>query len=307
MGRKLVISCAVNGGADPKANPAIPITPAQIARSALDAARAGAAMVHLHVRDVNTGMGCMDFALYRETVQRIRDRGSDVIINLTGGAGAMFYPSDDDPRVPTGASSLATTYERIGHIEELVPDMGSLPMGSCNKAGGIYLNSDRFILDSLKRFQAAGVKPELDVSDPGHLVATRELIERGLVGPKPVIQFCLGWPASAPATPETVCYMKSLLPMDAIWLAFGRGVTAFPVAAMSIMLGGNVRVGLEDTPWISEGTLAPSNAALVERAVDLMAILGAEPATPLEARSLLALPEKANNVARSSLSEPERN
>ena len=290
MARKLVISCAVNGGADPKVNPAIPITPEQIARSALEAARAGAAMVHMHVRDPRTGMGCMDFALYRELVARIRDSGSDVIINLTAGAGAMFYPDDDDPKLATAASSLATTTERIGHLEELHPEMASLPMGSCNKAGGIYLNSDRFILDSLKRFRAAGVKPELDCSDPGHLIATRELIDRGLIDPKPVIQFCLGWPASAPATPETICYMKSLLPQDAIWLAFGRGLGTFPVAAMSIMLGGNVRVGLEDTPWIADGKLAPSNAALVERAVDLMAILDAEPATPAEARRLLALP-----------------
>ena len=292
MARKAVITCAVNGGGDPKANPAIPITPTQIAQSSIEAARAGAAMIHLHVRDLKTGYGSMDLALYRETVQRIRDSGCDVILNLTTGAGAMFYPRDDDPRQAAPGTTLATTDERIGHLEALRPDMASLPMGSCNKAGGIYLNSEKYIVDSLARFQNAGVKPELDVSDPGHIVATRELIDKGLIAPRPVFQFCLGWPASAPATPETVIYMKGLLPPDATWLAFGRGLTGFPVAAMSIMLGGNVRVGLEDSPWIAEGKLAPSNAALVDKAVTLMSMLDAEPATVTEARSLLGLPER---------------
>jgi uncharacterized protein (DUF849 family) len=282
----------VNGGGDPKANPAIPITPVQIAQSSIEASRAGAAMIHLHVRDLKTGYGSMDFALYRETVQRIRDSGCNVILNLTTGAGAMFYPSDDDPRQATPATTLATTDERIGHVEELRPEMASLPMGSSNKGGGIYLNSEKYITDCLVRFRKAGVKPELDVSDPGHIVFARGLIDQGLVDRRPVFQLCLGWPSSAPATAETVVYMKGLLPADAVWLAFGRGLGSFPVAAISIMLGGNVRVGLEDTPWISEGKLAPSNGALVDKAVDLMSMLDAEPATVTEARALLALCER---------------
>jgi uncharacterized protein (DUF849 family) len=222
-------------------------------------------------------------------VQRIRDSGSDAILNLTTGAGAMYFPDDDEPWRATAASTLATTNARIRQLEVLHPEMASLPMGSSNKAGGVYLNSERYIVDCLKRFRQAGVKPELDVSDPGHLVYARALIDQGLIDPRPVFQFCLGWPASAPATPETIIYMKGLLPPDAIWLAFGRGLGAYPVAALSILLGGNVRVGLEDTPWIAEGRLAPSNAAMVDKVVGLMAMLDAVPATPTEARELLAL------------------
>jgi len=291
MARKVVITCAVNGGGDPKANPAIPITPAQIAQSSIDAARAGAAMIHLHVRDPTSGWGSMDLALYRETVQRIRDADCDLILNLTTGAGAMFYPGEGDPSVAGPGTTLAPTNCRINQVEELRPEMASLPMGSCNKGGGVYLNSDQYILDCVQRFRKAGVKPELDCSDPGHLVAAKALIERGLISLRPVFQFCLGWPASAPATPETVLYMKSLLPADAIWLAFGRGLTSFPIAVMSILFGGNVRVGLEDSPWIAEGELAPSNAALVDKVVNMMAMLDAEPAMPSEARRLLALGE----------------
>jgi uncharacterized protein (DUF849 family) len=215
-----------------------------------------------------------------------------VILNLTTGAGAMFYPSDDNPRQAAPASTLATTDERIKQVEELRPEMASLPMGSSNKGAAVYLNSESYILECLARFREARVKPELDVSDPGHLVFTRALVDKGLIDPRPVIQFCLGWPASAPATPDTIVYMKGLLPADAIWLAFGRGLSAFPVAAMSILFGGNVRVGLEDSPWISEGKLAPSNAALVEKAVGLMSMLDAEPASPAEAHDLLALDDR---------------
>lgn len=292
MARKVVVTCALNGGGDPSANPAIPITPAQIAAASVDAVKAGAAMIHLHVRDPKTGWGSMDLELYREAVQRIRDTGCGAIINLTAGAGSLYHPSDDEPRVAAPATSLASTDARIRHIEELRPDMASLPMGSVNRGGPVYLNSDRFILDSLARFRAAGVKPELDVMDGGQIVSTRALIEKGLVEHRPVFQFCLGWPASAPATPEAIIYLKSLLPDGAIWLAFGRGLASFPVAAMSILFGGNVRVGLEDSPWISEGKLAPGNTALVEKVVDLMSVLDAEPATPAEARLLLSLPER---------------
>jgi uncharacterized protein (DUF849 family) len=294
MARKVVVTCALNGGHDPKVNPAIPITPVQIAKATVDAAKAGAAMVHLHVRDPKTGMGSMELELYRETVERIRDAGCKAVLNLTAGAGSLFYPSDDNPRVATPATSLVGTDARIRHVEELRPDMASLPMGTVNRGGPIYLNSEKFIEDSLMRFRAVGVKPELDVMDAGQIISTRSLIDRGLVDTPPVFQFCLGWPASAPATPEAVAYMKGLLPKDAIWQAFGRGLGCFPVAALSILHGGNVRIGLEDTPWISEGKLAPSNTALIEKALDLMAILGAEPATPAEARDILALPKRAS-------------
>ncbi|TJV46038.1 MAG: 3-keto-5-aminohexanoate cleavage protein [Mesorhizobium sp.] len=289
MARKVVLTCALNGGGDPKINPAIPITPAQIAADAILAARSGAAMIHLHVRDPDTGYGSMDIELYREAVGRIRDAGCDAILNLTAGAGAMLAPDAGNPPNVAPGATLKTTHERIRHVEELRPDMASLPMGTVNRGAQIYLNPESFIVESLACFRAAGVKPELDVLDAGQIVSALSYIEKGLVDPRPVFQFCLGWPASAPATPEAILFMKSLLPPSAIWQAFGRGVGCFPVAAISILLGGNVRIGLEDTPWISEGKLAPNNAALVEKTVSLMSMLDAEPASPAEARLLLGL------------------
>lgn len=292
MARKVVITCAVNGGHDPRVNPAIPITPRQIAEASVEAAKAGAAMIHLHVRDPDTGMGSMDLELYRETVDRIRDGGCDAVLNLTAGSGALFYPSDDDPGKAGTASTIASTDARIRHVEELRPDMASLPMGTVNRGGPVFLNSDRFIEDALARFRAVGVKPELDVMDAGQIVSTRALIDRGLVQGTPVFQFCLGWPASAPATPESVIYMKGLLPEDAEWLAFGRGLGCFPVAAMSILHGGNVRIGLEDTSFIAPGELAPSNTALVDKIVRMISTLGAEPASAAEARKTFGLPDR---------------
>lgn len=292
MARKVVVTCALNGGHDPKVNPAIPITPAQIAKATTEAARAGAAMVHLHVRDPKTGLGSMRFDLYKETVDRIRDAGCEAVLNLTAGAGALFFPSDDDPRIAAPGTNLSSTDVRIRHVEELRPDMASLPMGTVNRGGPVFLNSESFIEESLLRFRAAGVKPELDVMDAGQIISARSLIDGGFVDRPPVFQFCLGWPASAPATPESIAYMKGLLPEDAIWQAFGRGLGCFPVAAMSILHGGNVRIGLEDTSWIAEGRLAPSNTALIDKTLDLIATLGAEPATPAEARGILALPDR---------------
>jgi uncharacterized protein (DUF849 family) len=293
LAKKVVITCALNGGHDPKVNRAIPITPEQIAQASVDAWKAGAAVIHLHVRDPKTTLGSMDIGLYRETMQRIRDKNCDAIINLTTGTGALFYPDDEDPRIATPESTLRADYERLRHIEELRPEMGSLPMGSMNRGGPIYFNSDRYIVEGLRRFRLSGVKPELDIADAGQIILARELISKGLVDLPPVFQFCLGWPSSAPATPESIVYLKSLLPEGSAWQAFGRGLISFPVAALSILNGGNVRVGLEDSPWISEGKLAPSNTALVEKVVSLMAILDAEPATVPEARKILSLRDEA--------------
>ena len=293
MPKKVVVTCAVNGGGDPKANPAIPITPKQIAEASVEAARAGAAVAHIHVRDLKTGHGSMDHGLYREVVARIRETGSDVILNLTTGPGGIFYPGDPDPLHPGPGTSLTTTDNRIGHVEELKPEICSLSMGSNNKGDSIYLNPEKHIRDCLIRFRAAGVKPEFEVFETGHIMYTRDLQEKGLIDSPPVIQLCLGLTWSAPSTPETLMCMKNLLPADAIWFAFGKGLAMFPMAALTVMLGGHIRVGLEDTPWISEGKLAPSNTALVEKAVNLMSMLDAEPASPAEARRILAMPERA--------------
>lgn len=289
MARKTVITCSLNGGHDPKVSPAIPITPKEIAQATLEAEKAGAAMVHLHVRNPETGMGSMDLELYRETVARIRDLGCTAILNLTAGAGALYFPDEDEPSVAGPGTSLKNTTTRIRHVEELRPDMASMPMGTVNRGGPVYLNSEAFIAEALERLKAAGVKPELDILDTGQIIAAKALIERGLIVGRPVFQFCLGWPASAPATAEAMTYMKSLLPQNAVWQAFGRGLGAFPVAALSILLGGNVRIGLEDTSFLSEGVLASGNTQLIDEITRMMTLFGAEPATPSEARELLDL------------------
>ena len=158
------------------------------------------------------------------------------------------------------------------------------------KGDPIYINPERHIRDSLQRFRAAGVKPEFEVFDTGHIMYTRHLIERGLIDHPAVIQICLGLTWSAPATPETLMCMKNLLPANSVWFAFGKGSMMFPMVALTVILGGHIRVGLEDTPWIAEGKLAPSNTALVEKAVAVMSALDAEPASPEEARRILGLP-----------------
>jgi 3-dehydrocarnitine:acetyl-CoA trimethylamine transferase len=289
MPRKVIVTCSVNGGGDPKFNPNIPITPQRIAEDSIAAARAGAAVAHIHVRDLKTGFGTLDFALYREVVKRIRDSGVDVVINLTTGPGGNFLPDDNDPTKAAAGTSLTTTDKRIGHVEELKPELASISPGSNNKGAPIYINTEKHILDSLKRFRAAGIVPEFEVFDPGYIMLTRDLIKKGLVPPPPIIQLCLGYTWSAPATVETMIYMKSLLPPDCVWFAFGRDLMMFPMMALTVMLGGHVRVGLEDTAWISEGKLAPGNTALVEKAVNLIRTLDGEPATPKEAREMMGL------------------
>ena len=290
MARKVVVTCAVNGGGDAKANPAIPITPKEIAASAVEAARAGAAVAHIHARDPQSGAASMDFAHYREAVNLIRQSGVDVILNLTTGPGGTFYPANPDPTRAAPGTTLTTTDKRIGHVEELKPELCSLSMGSNNKGDPIYINPERHIRESLQRFRVAGVKPEFEVFDTGHIMYTRDLIERGLIDQPAVIQICLGLTWSAPATPETLMCMKNLLPANSVWFAFGKGAMMFPMVALTVVLGGHIRVGLEDTPWIAEGKLAPSNTALVEKAVAVMSALDAEPASPAEARRILGLP-----------------
>src|ERR1700728_2042758 len=178
MANKVIVTCAVNGGGDPKANPAIPITPAQIADASIQAARAGAAVAHIHARDLNTGQGSMDVALYREAVNRIRDSGVDVILNITTGPGGTFYPDDNDPTRAAPGTTLMTTDRRIAHVEELKPEICSLSMGSNNKGDPIYINPEKHIRDCLERFRAAGIKPEFEVFEPGHIVYTCDLIKK---------------------------------------------------------------------------------------------------------------------------------
>jgi uncharacterized protein (DUF849 family) len=289
MQRKVMISCAVTGSADtPGKNPAVPVTPSQIAQSAIDAGKAGAAIVHIHVRDPQTTRPSMEKALYSEVVERIRASGSDVLINLTTGPGARFTPGGDDPFKPGPATNMKLPAQRVEHIIELRPDICSLDMGSMNMGSYVFVNPPNYLEAMAVAIRDAGVIPELEVFEAGHLLLARRMIETGHIKPPGMFQICLGIAWGQPATPEAMHYMRGMLPPASPWFAFGISLHQFPMVAQAVLLGGHVRVGLEDNIYLGKGQLAPSNAALVEKAAAIIEILGDHVATPAEARKMLA-------------------
>lgn len=290
MQRKVMISCAVTGSADtPGRNPAVPVTPQQIAQSAIDAAKAGAAIVHVHVRDLQTTRPSMELALYREVVERIRDSGTDVLINLTTGPGARFVPGKEDPEKPGPGTTLRLPAERVRHVLELKPDICSLDMGSLNMGPHVFVNTPSHLEAMAVAIRDAGVLPELEVFETGHLLLAKRMIETGHIKPPGMFQICLGIAWGQPASPEAMSYMRNLLPASAPWFAFGISLHQFPMAAQAVLLGGHPRVGLEDNLYLEKGKLAPSNAALVEKAGKIIELLGDNIATPSDARQMLGL------------------
>jgi uncharacterized protein (DUF849 family) len=290
MQRKVMISCAVTGSADtPGRNPAVPVTPAQIAQSAIDAAKAGAAIVHIHVRNPETTRPSMNPAHYREVVERIRGSGSDVLINLTTGPGARFSPGAEDPLQPGPGTTMKSAAERVQHIVELKPEICSLDMGSMNMGQYVFVNTPGYLETMAVAIRDAGVLPELEVFEAGHLLLAKRMIESGHIMAPGMFQICLGVAWAQPATPEAMTYMRSLLPASSPWFAFGISLHQFPMVAQAVLLGGHPRVGLEDNIYLEKGKLAPSNAALVEKAAKIIEILGDVVATPADARELLGL------------------
>jgi uncharacterized protein (DUF849 family) len=290
MARKVMISCAVTGSADtPGKNPAVPVTPEQIANSCLDAAKAGAAIVHIHVRDPKTTRPSMDKALYREAVDRIREKNSDVLINLTTGPGARFFHDEKDPSKPSADSVLRGPAERVQHVMEIKPEICSLDMGSLNMGDRVFINTPTHLKAMALAIKDAGVTPELEVFDSGDIRLACQLLKDGDLPSPSLFQLVLGIRYGFPGTPEALLFAKSLLPENARWAAMGISAMEFPIVAQAAVLGGHVRVGLEDNLYLEKGVFAPSNAVLVERAVSLLRLLGKEPATPAEARDLLGL------------------
>jgi uncharacterized protein (DUF849 family) len=288
MNRKVMIACAVTGSADtPGKNPAVPVTPAQIAQSAIDAAKAGAAIVHIHVRDPQTTKPSMDVAHYRDVVQRIRDSGTDVVINLTTGPGARFAPGAEDPLKGGPGTNLKTAAERVRHVVELKPEICSLDMGSMNMGQYVFVNTPTILENMAVAIRDTGIVPELEVFETGHLLLAKRMIETGHIKGPGMFQICLGISWGQPATPEAMTYMRNLLPKDSPWFAFGISLHQFPMAAQAVLLGGHIRVGLEDNIYLGRGQLAPSNAALVEKAARIVEVLGDHLATPAEARQML--------------------
>ena len=285
----VVLTVSVTGSiGDRASNPALPVTPKEIAESAVEAGKAGAAVAHIHVRDLQTGKSSMEMPLYEETVRRIRDH-SDIILNLTTGPGARFIPAEHDPSHPGPGTTLSSPQRRIDHVLALKPEICSLDVGSMDFGPHIFINYLPHVEWMAERISAAGVKPELEVFDMGHIEKAKHLIRAGRIKSPPLFQLCTGIRWGIPATPEGMIAMKGLLPHDAVWTGFGIGPTAFPMVAVAAVLGGNVRIGFEDSLYIERGKPASSNRQLVEKAVAILGLLGKAPARPDEARKLLKL------------------
>lgn len=290
---KTIICCAATGGGETVGkNPAVPVTPREIAASAIDAAKAGAAIVHIHVRDPATGKPSMELVHYREVVERIGESGIDLVVNLTTGAGGRFIPGDSEPLLAKAGSNLSTPADRIRHVTALRPDICSLDMGSMNMGDYVFVNTKGHLEEMAAGIVAAGVRPELEVFEAGHIRLAAQLMERGILPTPGLFQICLGVPWAQPATPEAMTYMRNMLPAGSIWFAFGIGAQQFPMVAQACLLGGHVRVGLEDNLYLAKGELAPSNAALVEKAAQIIRILGGEVANAAEARDCLGLKQR---------------
>ena len=290
MKQPVILTCAVTGGDDTAGRfQAVPVTPEQIAHAAIESCKAGAAIAHIHVRNPESGKPSMELALYREVVDRIRDSGSDVIVNLTTGPGARFVPSDSEANQAQPGSNLRPPVERVQHIVALKPDICSLDMGTLNFGKGALINVPGHVETIAAAIRSADVKPELEVFDTGHIALALDMIRRGLIDDKPLFQMVMGVPWGAPATTEVLAAMKSMLPRGAEWAAFGVGRSQFPMVAQALILGGHIRVGLEDNLYIAKGELAPDNASLVRKAANIVDLLGSRLATPAEARDLLGI------------------
>ena len=289
MARKTILSVAVTGNQTTlQQHPGLPCTPEQIATACIEAAKAGAAITHIHVRYPD-GRPSMELEHYREVVDRIRNSNVDVIINLTTGPGQRFIPSDDDPKVAAPGTTLTTPLRRVEHILALKPEICSLDFNTMWSGASAVINSPKSITTMAKAMKEAGSKPELEVFDSGDIQLAKALIEQGVIDKPPLFQIVMGIPYGFEISPQTLMYAKALLPEGANWAAFGIGRMAFPSLAQSFLLGGHVRVGLEDAVYIGKGVLAPSNAAMAEKAVRIINELGGEVATAKEARQILGL------------------
>jgi len=291
---EVFITCAVTGaGATTGRSDLVPVTPEQIADAAIEAANAGAAIAHIHVRDPATGRGTRDVALYREVVERVRGADVDVVLNLTAGMGGDLVLGSDQQPLPLDedATDMAGADERLAHVAELLPEICTLDCGSMNFAAGgdyVMVNTPAVLRAMAAKVQELGVRPELEVFDTGHMVLVRELIRDGLLDDPVLIQLCTGIPYGAPDDPGTLVAMAALLPPGAVFSAFSIGRMQLPFVGLAPLLGGNVRVGLEDNIYLSRGVLA-TNAQLVQRAVRILEAMNVRVLGPDEVRDRLAL------------------
>jgi len=273
----------------------VPVTPEQIAAAAVEAARAGAAVAHIHVRDPATGKGSRNPTLYAEVVDRVRSSGVDVVLNLTAGMGGdMVFGATEQPLPHGRGTDMAGATERLAHVGDLLPELCTLDCGSMNFAAGgdyVMVNTPDTLRAMARQVQALGVKPELEVFDTGHLVMVKDLLREGLLDDPVLIQLCMGIPYGAPDDPLTLMALIHALPPGAVYSAFSIGRMQLPYAAMAALAGGNVRVGLEDNLFLARGVLA-TNGVLVERAATILTTMGARVIGPAEVRKKLKLAKR---------------
>lgn len=288
-----ILTCAITGAiTDPDSTPHLPITPDQIADSALGAADAGAAVVHIHVRDPDTRKASMRLDLYQDTIERLRRYNMDVLINLTTGPGAVFFPGQSESlHVGHERSQFYSAEKRVKHIEIIRPDICSLDFNVMHHAGdSMRVNFRPVLREMAQRIYAAGVKPEIECFDSGDVRMVLDLQQEGVIESRPLWQFAMGIKYGWDHTADALRYARSMLPPDALWSAFGISREQMPMLANTWLLGGHVRVGLEDNIYLSRGVLAKTNAELVMKGRRIIEDLGGSLATPAQAREILGLP-----------------
>lgn len=231
----------------------------------------------------------MDPALFREVADRIGEAGSDIIVNLTTGEGGLVTADGTEYGVDGLGTAIKPAEQRVAHVEAIRPELCSLDMGSLNFGDRMMRNTPADIVAMARRIRAAGARPELEVFDTGQIAFTNHLLGQGELASPALFQLCLGIPWGAPASPGMMMHMRDMLPPGSLWAGFGIGAHEFPMLAQAVLLGGHVRVGLEDNLYLERGVLAPSNAALVDKAAQLVATLGEHVATPAQAREMLGL------------------
>jgi uncharacterized protein (DUF849 family) len=288
--RKTMITCAVTGNlTKPEMNPALPISPQQIADSALEAAAAGAAAVHIHVRHPDTGMPSMDVAHYREVVERIRAKNNALVINLTTGPGGRFQPSDENPAIAGPRTNLLRSERRVEHVVALRPDICTLDLNTMTFGQEVVINTPPNLRKMAAAIYQSGVVPEIELFDSGDIHLMNDFLAEGVLRQPPLVSLVLGVKYGMPATPAAMSFAKSMLPSDTVWTGFGIGRMAFPMLAQSFLLGGMVRIGLEDTVNVAKGQLANGNGELVEKARHIVELLGGKIMCADEAREMLKL------------------